>query len=291
MELPAPAAGHGHRDPRRGGRDRHRRPGHRADERRRGARRPRRRSGAGASRRAARPPANGAAPAAPADGDGNASPVARRVAAAARRRLARVAGSGPRRPDHEGRRARRGERRRRRAAAPAAAARRRAAAQGRRGDARPLHGREPLDPDRDLVPHAHRHVLDARRKQLKEAGQKVSFTHLIAYAIARAAHRGDAGDGAPLRASSTASRTASTTAPCNLGLAVDVEKKDGIAHADGAGDPRRRAARLRRVPRRLRRRSSTRRATNTLTADDLVGRQHLAHEPGRASARSPRCRG
>ena len=30
-------------------------------------------------------------------------------------------------------------------------------------------------------------TLDGRRKQLKEAGQKVSFTHLIAYAIARAA--------------------------------------------------------------------------------------------------------
>src|SRR6202020_2274407 len=30
-------------------------------------------------------------------------------------------------------------------------------------------------------------TLDARRKQLKDAGQKVSFTHLIAYAIARAA--------------------------------------------------------------------------------------------------------
>ncbi len=28
-------------------------------------------------------------------------------------------------------------------------------------------------------------TLDARRKQLKAAGQKVSFTHLIAYAIAR----------------------------------------------------------------------------------------------------------
>src|SRR3954470_23708444 len=30
-------------------------------------------------------------------------------------------------------------------------------------------------------------TLDGRRKQLKEAGQRVSFTHLIAYAIARAA--------------------------------------------------------------------------------------------------------
>ena len=41
-------------------------------------------------------------------------------------------------------------------------------------------------------------VLDARRRELKAAGRKVSFTHLIAYAIARAA-RGHAGDGQPLR--------------------------------------------------------------------------------------------
>ena len=33
-------------------------------------------------------------------------------------------------------------------------------------------------------------TLDARRKQLKEAGHRVSFTHLIAYAIARAATSG-----------------------------------------------------------------------------------------------------
>ena len=42
-------------------------------------------------------------------------------------------------------------------------------------------------------------VLDERRKQLKNAGQRVSFTHLIAYAIARAATERDAGDGAPFR--------------------------------------------------------------------------------------------
>ena len=30
-------------------------------------------------------------------------------------------------------------------------------------------------------------TLDARRRELKEAGHRVSFTHLIAYAIARAA--------------------------------------------------------------------------------------------------------
>ncbi len=69
-------------------------------------------------------------------------------------------------------------------------------------------------------------VLDQRRKQLKEAGQKVSFTHLIAYAIALAAtddmpvmaHHFDEIDGKPNRIDDGA---------CNLGLAVDVEKKDG----------------------------------------------------------------
>ncbi len=69
-------------------------------------------------------------------------------------------------------------------------------------------------------------VLDARRKQLKEAGKKVSFTHLIAYAIAKAAtedmpvmaHHFDEIEGKPHRIDDGA---------VNLGLAVDVEKKDG----------------------------------------------------------------
>ena len=69
-------------------------------------------------------------------------------------------------------------------------------------------------------------VLDERRKQLKNAGKKVSFTHLIAYAIARVAtdempvmanHFSEA-DGKPYRHDDGA---------VNLGLAVDVEKKDG----------------------------------------------------------------
>jgi 2-oxoglutarate decarboxylase len=69
-------------------------------------------------------------------------------------------------------------------------------------------------------------TLDARRKQLKAAGQKVSFTHLIAYAIAQAAtvempqmahHFADV-DGKPHRVDD---------GQVNLGLAVDVEKKDG----------------------------------------------------------------
>jgi 2-oxoglutarate decarboxylase len=69
-------------------------------------------------------------------------------------------------------------------------------------------------------------VMDARRKQLKDAGEKVSFTHLIAYAIALSAqqdmpvmaHHFDTVDGKPTRIDDDA---------VNLGIAVDVEKKDG----------------------------------------------------------------
>ena len=69
-------------------------------------------------------------------------------------------------------------------------------------------------------------TLDERRKQLKSGGQRVSFTHLIAYAIARVAtedmpvmaHHFEEIDGKPYRHDDGA---------VNLGLAVDVEKKDG----------------------------------------------------------------
>jgi 2-oxoglutarate dehydrogenase E1 component len=86
-------------------------------------------------------------------------------------------------------------------------------------------------------------VLDARRRelnaQLAAAGKKVSYTHLIGYAIARAArelpvmtHAFQDVDGKPHRFDPHA---------VNLGLAVDVEKKDGshalvvpvIRHAEG----------------------------------------------------------
>src|SRR5438309_8827422 len=69
-------------------------------------------------------------------------------------------------------------------------------------------------------------ALEQRRAQLKDAGHRVSFTHLIAYAIARTAtddmpvmaHHFQEIDGKPHRVDDGA---------CNLGLAVDVEKKDG----------------------------------------------------------------
>jgi multifunctional 2-oxoglutarate metabolism enzyme len=68
-------------------------------------------------------------------------------------------------------------------------------------------------------------VLDGRRSQLKQAGHRVSFTHLIAYAIARAAtqmpvmteHFAQI-DGKPYRV---------RDGQVNLGIAVDVEKRDG----------------------------------------------------------------
>ena len=69
-------------------------------------------------------------------------------------------------------------------------------------------------------------VLDARRKQLKEAGHRVSFTHLIAHAIARAAT-----EQMPVMATHFADIDGKPhvvdDAQVNLGIAVDVEKKGG----------------------------------------------------------------
>jgi 2-oxoglutarate dehydrogenase E1 component len=68
-------------------------------------------------------------------------------------------------------------------------------------------------------------ILDARRRELKAAGKKISYTHLIAWAIAQAgrempvmaSHYEDL-DGRPSRIDD---------GQVNLGLAVDVEKGDG----------------------------------------------------------------
>ena len=121
--------------------------------------------------------------------------------------------------------------------------------------------------------------MDGRRKQLKDAGQKVSFTHLIAWAIAKAAtddmpvmaHHFEERDGKPVRARRRRA--------CNLGIAVDVEKKDGsrtlmvpvirdagrlsFAEFKAAFDALIDKAR-----------------TNTLSADDLVGANISLTNPG-----------
>ncbi len=120
-------------------------------------------------------------------------------------------------------------------------------------------------------------ALDGRRQQLKAGPRKVSFTHLIAYAIARAAEQMQVMtnhfeeiDGKPNRI---------VDGRVNLGLAVDVEKKDGsrtlmvpvITDAGKLGfdafldayDALVEKAR-----------------TNTLTADDLVGANITLTNPG-----------
>ncbi|CAB4938895.1 unannotated protein [freshwater metagenome] len=121
-------------------------------------------------------------------------------------------------------------------------------------------------------------VMDGRRGQLKAAGQKVSFTHLIAYAIARAAtedmpvmtYRFEERDGKPVRIED---------GQVNLGIAVDVEKKDGsrtlmvpvIRDAGRLGFSGFRAAFDELIEKAR---------TNTLSADDLVGANVSLTNPG-----------
>ncbi|HEY1833066.1 MAG TPA: multifunctional oxoglutarate decarboxylase/oxoglutarate dehydrogenase thiamine pyrophosphate-binding subunit/dihydrolipoyllysine-residue succinyltransferase subunit [Solirubrobacteraceae bacterium] len=120
-------------------------------------------------------------------------------------------------------------------------------------------------------------MLDGRRRELKEAGYRVSYTHLIAYAIALAAqdmqvmsHHFAELDGKPQRV---------IDGQVNLGLAVDVEKKDGsrtlmvpvIPNAGGlpfAGFVDAYDALVEKA------------RTNTLTADDLQGGNVTLTNPG-----------
>ncbi len=121
-------------------------------------------------------------------------------------------------------------------------------------------------------------VLDARRNQLKNAGQRVSFTHLIAYAIALVgtgempvmAHHFEEIDGKPNRLDDGA---------VNLGLAVDVEKKDGsrTLMVPVIGD----AGRLSFNEFLEAYNALVEKArTNTLTADDLTGANISLTNPG-----------
>jgi multifunctional 2-oxoglutarate metabolism enzyme len=121
-------------------------------------------------------------------------------------------------------------------------------------------------------------VLDARRRELKAGARKVSFTHLIAYAIARAAgsdmpvmaHHFAEIDGKPHRVED---------GQVNLGLAVDVEKKDGsrtlmvpvILNASGLSFDKFLDAYDALVEKAR---------TNTLTADDLTGGNITLTNPG-----------
>jgi len=173
------------------------------------------------------PPAGGAAAADGGNGAGDvrATPVARRVAADTGVDLASVSGSGP------------GEKVTK--ADVLAAGNGAGAAAAAAGEAKQLRGpaamlAKAMDESR-AVPTATSFrtiavdTLDAKRKAinavLKERGLKVSFTHLVAWAIVRATEefpvmvRGfEQRDGKPF---------AIEGAPVNLGIAVDVERKDG----------------------------------------------------------------
>jgi 2-oxoglutarate dehydrogenase E1 component len=121
-------------------------------------------------------------------------------------------------------------------------------------------------------------AMDTRRKQLKGGGQKVSFTHLIAYAISQAAthdmpvmtHHFDNSDGKPHRVDD---------GQVNLGIAVDVEKKDGtrtlmVPVIRDAG--RKNFAGFKAAFDELIEKART----NTLTADDLTGANISLTNPG-----------
>jgi 2-oxoglutarate dehydrogenase E1 component len=211
---------------------------------------------------ASAPPANGA----------KASPVARRAAESLRVDLASVAGSGP-----AGRIVK----------ADVLAAAEPPGATAAPGGATELRGGAAMlaryMEESRAIPTATSFrtivvtALDGRRRQLKEAGAKVSFTHLIAFAIARAAtelavmadHYEEI-DGKPRRVHDGA---------LNLGLAVDVEKKDGsrtlmvpvIRDAGGQRFDEFLAAYDALVEKAR---------TNTLTADDLVGANLTLTNPG-----------
>ncbi|HEY5287709.1 MAG TPA: multifunctional oxoglutarate decarboxylase/oxoglutarate dehydrogenase thiamine pyrophosphate-binding subunit/dihydrolipoyllysine-residue succinyltransferase subunit [Solirubrobacteraceae bacterium] len=120
-------------------------------------------------------------------------------------------------------------------------------------------------------------ALDWRRRELKAGGRKVSFTHLIAYAIVQAAaempsmvHHFAEIEGKPYRIED---------GTVNLGLAVDVEKKDGsrtlmvpvIRVADRLSFAEFLAAYDALVEKAR---------TNTLTADDLSGANITLTNPG-----------
>jgi 2-oxoglutarate dehydrogenase E1 component len=230
-------------------------------------------SEASAAAPAAAGPARAPAPAAePTDTDGGAkaSPVARRTAAALDVDLGALAGSGPAgrilKADVLA------------AAEGAPAALQSEATELRGGAAMLAHY---MDESRSLpTATSFRTIvvtaLDARRGQLKQAGAKVSYTHLIAFAIARAARElgvmadhYEEIDGKPHRVHDEA---------VNLGLAVDVTRKGSrtlmvpvIRDAGSLGFDAFLAAYDALVEKAR---------TNTLIADDLVGANITLTNPG-----------
>ena len=184
-EVPAPASGTIEEILAQAGRHRHRRPGHRAHDHRRTAP-----PGGKAPEPTAAPRPQASAPSKiPDERQGHARRRAAwptRSASTSRRSRDQGPPAASRRPTCS-------------AAENGAPRRRGHAAQGRQRDARALHGRVAVDPDRDLVPHDHRH--DARRPpQAAQGGRPAGLLHAPDRLRDRPrGDRADAGHGAPLR--------------------------------------------------------------------------------------------
>ena len=200
-------------------------------------------AGAGAAKDAPEKPAAPAAAAGaeagastPADNGGNATPVAARMASAHGLDLSSIAGSGPRgrvtKEDVLAAVEGNGD-----GVPPAQAAPATQAAQPGPADAErtPIRG-----PAATLVKFMNESrsiptatsfrtfpvdVLDSRRKELKASGRKLSFTHLIAWAIVQAAREMPVMGHAYAEDAGKPQRVA--PGAISLGLAVDVERKDG----------------------------------------------------------------
>ena len=84
----------------------------------------------------------------------------------------------------------------------------------------------------------------------RDRGGKVSFTHLIGFAVVRALGRVPSMNASFGVVDGTPSVVRHTHV--NLGLAIDQQKSDGTQNTVGAERQERRHARLRRVPRRVR---------------------------------------
>jgi 2-oxoglutarate dehydrogenase E1 component len=233
-------------------------------------------TGPGSAKPKAEPSGNGApakaapAPSAPA-GDVNATPVAARVAAAEGVDLSTVTGTGPRGRITKDDVLNGG-------GTPAAAAATRTVIKGGAATLARYMDESRSIPTATSFRTMTVTTMDGRRKELKNAGEKVSFTHLIAYAIALAvqqdmpvmSHHFDEENGKPVRVDDGA---------VNLGIAVDVEKKDGsrtlmvpvIRDAGRMAFKDFKAAFDALIDKAR---------TNTLTADDLTGANISLTNPG-----------
>ena len=204
--------------------------------------------------------------------------------AARRRRAGRRPRPGPgHRPAGAHRQGRRaglqGERRQRRPPRRRSDRRQADPAQGRERDARALHGRVAADPDRDVLPHLHRHQ-PRHAPQAAQERRPPRLLHAPDRPRDRArGDRDDAGDGDALRRArrQAARDRRRRRQPRHRGRRREEGRR---AHADGARDQGRGPADVPAVPGRLQR-ADRQGAREQADRRRPPGRERLAHQPGR----------